>query len=229
MLKWTRRILVFLLLGAIVNVAVAWGCALAHGEVPTRTYFENYGPTNAGLIQIVREFGYEYVFVRDNVAQPSAHAGRKSFNGRQWWPDAGSPNPTVDGHVGCGWPMLSVSATISPAPSWRLAPRPGESLSAPTRRTVRGGYIWNKAALNETARFKIPLILPYRPLLPGSVVNSTIYALAIALTTYGSRAMCSLARWRRGLCPACAYPRGSSPVCTECGEALPAARLARRD
>jgi hypothetical protein len=62
-----------------------------------------------------------------------------------------------------------------------------------------------------------PAVLPLRPLPPGFVANTVLYAVVIFLVADRTR-WC--VRWRRrvrGLCPWCRYPSHDAPVCTECG------------
>ncbi len=63
--------------------------------------------------------------------------------------------------------------------------------------------------------------LPLRPIWPGFAVNTLFYAAALWLLIPGPFALRRFIRVKRGLCPACAYPRGESDVCSECGKALP--------
>ncbi len=65
------------------------------------------------------------------------------------------------------------------------------------------------------------VILPWRPLWPGSIVNTIIYAAILWPLICRLFALRRLRRVKRGLCPKCAYPMGESVVCTECGCGLP--------
>ncbi len=65
------------------------------------------------------------------------------------------------------------------------------------------------------------VILPWRPLWPGSIVNTIFYATILWLLIPGPFAFRRFLRVKRGLCPKCAYPMGESAVCTECGCGLP--------
>jgi hypothetical protein len=73
-----------------------------------------------------------------------------------------------------------------------------------------------------------PVYLPTRPKWLGLAGNSVVYAIVLAglVATLGllARLVAFIAfhrqRARAGLCPSCRYPRGVSPVCTECGEKL---------
>lgn len=60
-------------------------------------------------------------------------------------------------------------------------------------------------------------ILPLKPLWPGFVLNSVLYAAILGFSLAAPAAMRRRFRVRRGCCAYCGYPVGGSPVCTECG------------
>jgi hypothetical protein len=64
------------------------------------------------------------------------------------------------------------------------------------------------------------LRLPIRPVFPGIIVNSILYAVILGLLSTAPFATRRMLRRRRGQCAKCAYPVGTSPVCTECGAAV---------
>ncbi len=78
----------------------------------------------------------------------------------------------------------------------------------PARRTVFG-YAWAPE-------------LPLRPIWPGWIVNTVLYATILWPLIGGLLALRGLFRVTRGQCPTCGYPIGESAVCTECGGPLPA-------
>jgi len=63
--------------------------------------------------------------------------------------------------------------------------------------------------------------VPHHPLWGGVMLNTIFYAVALWLLILGPFALRRLIRLRRGLCPACAYPMGQALLCTECGRELP--------
>jgi len=58
---------------------------------------------------------------------------------------------------------------------------------------------------------------PSRPLWPGFAINTVFYAGVLWVLCCGPFALRRMIRRRRGQCARCAYPIGQSPVCTECG------------
>jgi hypothetical protein len=60
-------------------------------------------------------------------------------------------------------------------------------------------------------------ILPWRPIWPGFLANSAIYAAAWFLVLGGRHSLRAHIRHRRGLCPRCAHDLRASPTrCPEC-------------
>lgn len=66
-----------------------------------------------------------------------------------------------------------------------------------------------------------PKTLPVRPIWPGFIANTLFYATLLWLLTCLAIAVRRFLRLGRGLCPQCAYPMGGSAVCSECGNELP--------
>jgi hypothetical protein len=191
------KLVIFLLLGAIVNVAVAWGCAL---WLPPKRIVGMFLHTGLSTTR----FGWEAKLIEadeaDQVKRNTDVAGRVLYR-----------RSKEIHHTELGWPLLSLRWQPDPirrrigwkyglvVPEW-LAAQPSSS---------------DPLHPNSHRRH-----LPLRPLWPGFAVNTIFYAaiLWVLFTAPGS-----VRRWRRrrrGLCPACAYPVGQSLTCTECGEAV---------
>ena len=186
---------VFLLLGAIINVAVAWGFTLWRGgdgtensmsqEDASRVWTENVpadwpsGPPNPAI-------AYESFRSRGQVLcliGPDPSLGR-----------SGPEEAWMLATFRCGWPMQSLQSTSLghlPPPSW--IHRTGWPLS-PDIHTLPLGPIW-----------------------PGFGINAVFYATMFWLLFAAPAFVRRRIRARRGQCPACAYPIGTSEVCTECG------------
>ena len=64
--------------------------------------------------------------------------------------------------------------------------------------------------------------LPLRPVWPGFVLNSLLYAASLWLLISGPFTLRRMIRRKRGLCPKCAYDlRGTDhAACPECGTAI---------
>lgn len=60
-------------------------------------------------------------------------------------------------------------------------------------------------------------VLPLRPIWPGFLINTLLYGTSLWMVCTGPFAVRRAIRRRRGRCAHCGYPVGTSPVCTECG------------
>ncbi len=228
--------------GAIVNVAVAWGCAwflpiyfgqprfsplsgqVAHRKL-TAEPKENLGPTHWALLEH-RRFGSEQVVVLA-IARPFPSTGSfddllprvADFNAALATREAAVvPNKVGHGFFvwdARGWPMRGVACQW---PWWQHADWPsppvsgGISFGSPTKPQP-----WPFGAFELRA-------LPYAPLWPGFAINTVFYAVILWLLFAAPFALRRRLRRKRGLCPACGYDLrgrgGNSPVCPECGKAV---------
>jgi hypothetical protein len=221
------KLLLLLLLGAIVNVAVAWACALRplafnsfpsawnmaecivnveRNELPLVTLVMD----RVGEIDIRRSLGGRSVsfapVIDENeyealVPQWSVMADPRIDESEfQWFTVRDSWRKQVE-HA-CGWPCLAL----------RL-----EYRSIGRRLEYKTHFIRVPTSLRGTnTRAHVPIT----PVFPGFAINTIFYA-AVLWVLYAAPG--SVRRWRRrrrGLCPACAYPVGQSPTCTECGKPI---------
>ncbi len=197
-----RRLLtiaIFLLAGAVVNVAVAWGCAWR----PRDAWWSGESvDKDSSPIDIT--WWNKHVFPLFGTELFHLYETRnlgvvwRIFRG----PD--SVRQAVCAlHVSSGWPARSMSGETWDA--WVPGqPQPPE---------------WS----NRLAMFvgEWPGLMPLRPVWPGSAVNTLFYAALLWPLILGPFALRRLVRQRRGLCPKCAYPMGESAMCSECGRVLP--------
>jgi hypothetical protein len=192
-----RTVIVFLLLGAIVNVAVAW---------------------SAEFVPSLWKVGYGFTYFPDDEAR----ALWDSMKADDWPEDWGGVSrerslteteDQVGVRTGLGRPGIGRALHI-----FRLRHgfpmRSLEGFARIDRKTtdLQGG--------SETF-YLIDDRLPYRPLFVGTLVNTAFYALVLWLPFFGIGVLRRRRRIRRGLCPSCGYPMGTSGVCTECGRELP--------
>ena len=191
-----RRLLiiaVFLLDGAVVNVAVAWASA---SWPRWAQFFEGPVEQDLGASDIVWwnkhvfplfDGEVEYVFeTRDLGVEWRVFFGPYS-------------NQRMGGaiHVSSGWPARAMSGETWEA--WVPGQRPQ----------------WS----NRQAMFVGEGLLPLRPIWPGFAVNTLFYAAILWLLIPGPFALRRLVRQRRGLCLACGYDlcHGEHEACPECG------------
>ena len=209
---------VFLLLGAVVNVAVAWGCAFqAPGDlrlIEAKSFELDMGE----FWELYRErlFGRE----RFLSWQVSMSVFRLKPYTRDvlpkelpivppWTRLPLVPPGTVDGDRfdATGWPALCFCAQLHydrGVGSFRTSPASG-GISLPIEMAVDYPF--------STDRVTLPL----RPMWPGFAINTVFYAAILWLLFAAPGRVRRWRRIRRGLCAKCAYPVGTSDVCTECG------------
>jgi hypothetical protein len=214
----------FPLLGAIVNVAVAWGCVAAQVRDAAGSAFPS--PLTGRPISEVERVSLIAVGLQP---QPRRHHCFDFVF--EVWPSDGygwgerrvvetemvrldcdlligshlGGYEILAGFVDAGWPMRSLSGLRY----------------LHDRSTVRAH---DALLLERTTWTGERMVFPHRPIWPGFAINTLFYAGILWLAWGGFAAPFALRRRRRikrGLCPACAYPVGESDVCTECGAAVP--------
>jgi hypothetical protein len=213
-----RRVLTtlgFLLLGAVINIAVAWSAAaFVHPNGGTR----------------------KMEFESDSAGRPIVVCTVTKLARRRvtWYPgrliNSLDPTPSVsdikwhgDGNRGsadyAGWPRAALACSNNSGVSGILI------LNAPTFSMAVDGdpaaRLDRGIALSPwtTGPGMVPTwrAVPLRPVWPGFAINTVFYAALLWLLFAAPFALRRWRRIRRGVCPACAYPVGASDVCTECG------------
>ena len=218
MRRWAIRIVVFLLIGAIVNVAVAWGLALwtrvsKFSDVPQVVAVTG----RAESISVRRHRGLGAV--RIAVATPVANPPDTTQPMLESWID-----PML---VPASAPSVRWFASIFDArglPTVCLYSRIDYGQQPTTLRgivrTERGISFGRKPESMDVQYEGLAAELPIGPVWSGLIFNTLFYAAILGLPFFAF----ALRRWRRiqrGLCPKCAYPVGTSDVCTECGAPSP--------
>ena len=114
-------------------------------------------------------------------------------------------------HDARGWPSLalwsSYDATPDPLNQWWIGG------GANGIRIDRANPVSN----SETDEQRL---LPLRLIWSGFILNTLFYTALAWIAVPGPIALRRLCRARRGLCMKCAYPTGAGEVCTECGAAV---------
>lgn len=213
------RVLVFLLIGAAINVAVAWGCAIRGQErwvrytsaEPWPVAAPDDWPDRSGTADIMFSRTWRHIFA---VNRPHAD---------------GLPFFLQDVELS-GWPLPSMRSSICASGSSsrmgmnaRLDFAAISGLEMPAW-LLRSPGSRNRSALSvmRTGLRPSTQYLPIMPVWPGIAANAALYALAAWAALAVARLLRALSRVRRGLCLRCAYPVGISSVCTECGRPVKA-------
>ena len=227
-MKRRRRVIQLVLLlfvgGAIVNVAVAWGCStFLSSDVPRMTFVEHYTESESGLaewsgtkwsrsgycgIESCRSTMPDYESGDyKSATQVLPSWARQQIMDRQF-ANSGTEFRSIEA---AGWPALALVSEYD------------KFEGALERRIISG--LETSFVINKPGQFSLPdpVVLPLRPIWPGFAINTIFYAAMLWLLFFAPGAVRRTIRRRRGLCPACAYPSwggGTSPVCTECGAAV---------
>lgn len=108
----------------------------------------------------------------------------------------------------CGWPMLSFVAFDF-----------GDGTTGTTEWSEKGGFVFEHARARGQGTVMERALIPYQPLLLGSIVNSVIFAALLLVLFAAARGARRLIRYERGRCPRCAYDlrREFHHGCSECG------------
>jgi hypothetical protein len=206
------RICVFALLGAVINVTVAWSSSLwsfwglqypSISQQSARQLLNRYSGLNwtqavEGMTRVDPGATRHDVFVIDYS------------HGEQ---------VTEVAEIDAGWPMRAVRCGVH-----RVS---GSNALGSIRSTeIDGGWIvsWNRL---QSLRVGVTgghlssevQALPYGPIWPGFAINTVFYAAILWGLFAVPFALRRRLRVKRGLCPKCAYDlRGSdSTACPECG------------
>jgi hypothetical protein len=240
-----RTLLMVLLLlayaagGAIINVAVAWGCAMwvsaiDHGESVEGSIIDPKMNAEWHWNVWHREaWGACRISVTPNSrTSPSVSDGQAllpSWDGMHAWmnqrlieanaeaEDMGLPFglPGILAADARGWPLYSMKCRWDYGTMLTVTPREDR---------VAGGIRLSQFdGLGDSGYMVYDRALPLRPIWPGFAINTIFYAAILWLLCATPRIPGFVRRGiraRRGQCPACAYPIGSSDVCTECGRPL---------
>ena len=235
-----RKLVLFLLLGAIVNVGVAWGCALGLPLLTANGPYGRYGATGEcspswDVEELDRLGATRYVwnhvsFHFDNA--PGAlfildEIEPVDFAELPPWSRLDCTKPPPQKYRGWGlffiddargWPVLAMSSFTAlgadPVTDALLVKSSG-GFSVPD--SLRSKPLFVDV---EDELFNRPIV-PLRPIWPGFAINTIFYAAIIWLVTLGPLTVRRLIRRKRGLCIKCGYDlRGTSGgggVCSECG------------
>lgn len=225
-----RRSVVYILLGLISNLLIAWSCAI----VTIRPKFTTVEWTDAAK-QACKSLVYEEVNtvgvtarsinhilyggavpVDDPFMPPLSEYGVTDWSLR-WLRKEPIGFKVIPATIEAGWPLHTVAGVRY----WGNHEEPGQHLIG----LIEVRLPWKHdrqcaATLQAFSFWKTPRVfLPYRPFVLNSVVNSLFYAAIWLGIVSGLRALKYKWRMHRGRCPSCKYDlaRDFSTGCPECG------------
>ena len=233
------KLVVFLLLGAVVNVAVAWGFAwkLNVYRVPVTGGSETVAgvvgatPRHVWIVRRYNRTGATRVFSHYSIrSMGTGYDGDPGSLLPSWNQDyffSGIRRDELDEVVriqdGRGWPMLAlwgqaVVGTRMSLPFYReveYAILLTGSSTDPSWAWASGTFVGGSGGYTP----RVVRFLPLHPIWPGFLINTIFYAAILWLLALVPFTACRLVRRKRGLCIKCAYDlRGDfSAGCPECG------------
>ena len=184
------------LVGVILNVAVAW-ITSAFCD-PERLTFAESG----WLGRQPRIHGYWYGF----RGLGSWVAVYHRFN---------SANPWVVDTQGWPFPSLCARYTGLSQANWDV------HLAVPVGHKPKGGTTPPSAQYWWLGNWRAPPVLALRPVWPGFAFNTLFYTAIFASLIWSVFATRRCVRKRHKRCLACGYPLGRLEICTECGTPVP--------
>jgi len=194
-------ILLFLLLGAIVNVAVAWVVILSPRGKWSSDFEEGYtlpgwcegSSTDIDHTHEIGGFGFDIIYVvgRLRHGDPSSVLAHSRF-------------------MSSGWPFRAFGQACH------------TSLPVELRIDREWRSQWGLESKERSRKDSPPPVggsVPLRPIWPGFAVNTVLYAIIRWLLICGPFIARRLIRIKRGRCPKCGYDlRGAlEQGCSECG------------
>ena len=234
MKRWPAKLVVFLLLGAIINVAVAWGCA--YWIVP---YNGQVLPSQNGVVKVYFAVGDSLPRrIFKELRQPGAST-------LAWWEERSDPKPVESkkyivistGHLyEQASPPLWSAVGRTPVASQQIEPwwvspiiecaRGWPCLALANRIDLQWNPTTRKYSITKVGS-GIPIetqhwppqkpgrdwytgpipqraILPYRPIWPGFAINTVFYA-AILWSPFAPFQLRRYVRRKRGHCIKCGY------------------------
>lgn len=230
-----RRLLaitIFLLLGAIINIATGWACTLWVPFPRPQQRTGRFDVPEAELALLPPEWRkLDHARQIDSIGyeQRTSAAFGKSISAmfvryhRAFDRTVGRDHARVV--YRCGWPLASLQGHVLIDNAYFI-----DASNFDSKTSWHGAY---PLRIDDRRDGRDPLslglaatALPYRPILLGFAVNTLLFSAFLAAPFLILAPVRRRLRLRASLCPRCRYPMSASPVCTECGHTLPAKHAA---
>jgi hypothetical protein len=209
--KFGPRITLFVLAGAIVNVAVAWACVLSilpkFSEPMVRLADTQRHLSEREIVQMLQA-AFHDPRVRDGYGREERRFGWRTVTVS--WRDSDTLIWLDKDATSTGWPLYGLQGHFE----WDGRRSDGNE-----------GRYYGALMVPEWAKPKqgvrrLVEFVPFVPIWPGFAINTIFYAAILWVLFTAPGSVRRRLRRRRGLCPACAYPVGESAICTECGASV---------
>ena len=238
-MRFRAVLAICLALGMVINVFVAWGCAMQADPRRIRFYLvmdqAHPSPAQQAELDRFRRHPASQQFSDDQLVVgaerlvglerggPTIHPYWHAMTTKEW---NGLLETMFELRIRSGWPLLALHGwRVWPEDSWRAwtvevddGTRPAEPYRY--RWLWRIGSIEANRATQGYAPMAARFLLPLQPLWPGFAINTLLYAALAWLALFAPFALRRAIRRRHNQCERCGYPRGASDVCSECGAML---------
>jgi len=232
MKKWTFRILIFLILGVVTTVGVAWGLAVCREWRTARDHFEE------------NDEQYIAMYILQSGERDDASRAAHCAWGRGWSTAFVAHYPLPADEIASYYDHAGVALTFDAPPphhdlSWHDAdyssyvfgwPRPALGAAVLWPENDLGSFREEFMVVAESdplPRWQVgqnvpdfpTRFLPLRPIFPGFIINTLFYAAMWFGIFFGVAALRRFVRKKRGRCVKCSYDlRGQfDKGCPECG------------
>lgn len=211
--KWIKRFALCLLLGAVVNVGVAWGLlrfgsGIVAGDRWSRVshwpiQVPDTWPSPDVLLKSQDGAVREYRYIASDPANPIGDRFETDFERTHtvWI-------------IESGWPMRSLR-------QWMKLWAVGDA-TPPRDFELTLHYSIETTALNAWIDRYIHVSgswpLPWMPMVLGFATNTLFYGAVLFVPLFGVGVLKRRRRMKRGLCVRCAYDITGLSVCPECGQ-----------
>jgi hypothetical protein len=212
------KLLLFVLAGAIINVAVAWGCAV-FVKFPRDGRTLKYGNDEFGdpfVATTRRGFGHLRESrlpgrLKEGLTAPRRYEERVDFE----WLDSGRRGCTIF----VGWPMLALTCRNDREMVMLHFPgADGLAADGDPSGSLIGGIPLPPGP--DSGPWDMWRALPYTPIYAGFAINTIFYAAIVWVLFAVPGVVRRRVRRKRGQCAACGYSlRGTPDIekCPECG------------
>ncbi len=217
--RWTPRVLIALLAGALTTCTVCWAIAMLKRPQYNHPFYfaQPRNRPNEWKGNVTASFGDVCIYAYSSASVDLDQINSIKFPDERWrdtqWSLAYSLSPAsfIDSSMEFAFFEMHERAT-----GWPLSAMAARRIDAlENRKTLLHRELFNKGVAAKELR------IPIEPIPTGFVINSMIYAGAWLVMLTIAAQLRAAHRRRRGLCASCKYPVAAGNArCPECGTQL---------